>query len=226
MITKEKARMLVTTKVCGRPDWLPPEDEIIIVDKTTIERAWGWVFFHTSKKWLETGDIQYAIAGNAPILVEKATGILITIGTARRIEYYLEYYEQWGNLDGADNYKPPVSRDELMARYAIGERNFPETELSDADLSGIKLDGANFESFSWFDSANFSGASLRGTSFRECNLKCADFSNADLTGAIFELAAIESIKATGAVVEGIKVTGATFYGCNLVDGDELPSWEN
>ncbi|MBW8833364.1 MAG: pentapeptide repeat-containing protein, partial [Burkholderiales bacterium] len=33
---------------------------------------------------------------------------------------------------------------------------------------------------------------MRGTSFQECNVKCADFSNADLTDAVFELAAIES----------------------------------
>lgn len=89
----------------------------------------------------------------------------------------------------------------------------------------MQLDGANFEKHSWFHSANFSGASLRGTSFRECNVKCVDFSNADLTGAIFELAAIESIRATGAVLNGVKVNGATFYGCELADGDELPSWE-
>lgn len=124
-----------------------------------------------------------------------------------------------------EDYRPPESRAELEQRYAAGERYFPDTELSDADLSGIVLDGADFEKHSWFFDANFSGASLRGTSFRECNVKCADFSNADLTGAIFELAAIESIKATGALLDGVKVKGATFYGCELADGDELPSWE-
>lgn len=124
-----------------------------------------------------------------------------------------------------DHYRPPGSRAELERRYAAGERCFPHTELSDADLSGIVLDGADFEKHSWFFDANFSGASLRDTSFRECNVKCADFSNADLTGASFELAAIESIKATGALVGGVRVEGATFYGCELVDGDELPSWE-
>jgi uncharacterized protein YjbI with pentapeptide repeats len=124
-----------------------------------------------------------------------------------------------------EEYQPPETREELERRYAAGERCFPETELSDADLSWVKLDGADFEKHSWFSDANFSGASLRGTSFRECNLKCADFTNADLTGAIFELAAIESIKAKGAVLEGVKVKGATFYGCELAEGDELPSWE-
>ena len=124
-----------------------------------------------------------------------------------------------------DDYRPPTSRTELEARYAAGERSFPETELSGADLSGIVLDGADFGRQSWFADATFTGASLRGTSFRECNVKCADFSNADLTGATFELAAIESITAAGALLDGVKVKGATFYGCELGDDDELPSWE-
>ena len=123
------------------------------------------------------------------------------------------------------DYRPPASREELERRYAAGERCFPNTELSDADLSGIKLDGADFEKHSWFFDANFSGASLRGTSFRECNLKCVNFSNADLTSAVFELAAVESIKTNGAILDGIKVKGASFYGCELSEGDALPSWE-
>lgn len=123
------------------------------------------------------------------------------------------------------DYRPPQSRDELERRYAAGERKFPDTELSDTDLSGIRLDDADFEKHSWFFNANLSGASLRGTSFRECNVKCADFLNADLSGANFELAAIESIKTDGAVLKEVKVEGATFYGCELTADDELPSWK-
>ena len=128
-------------------------------------------------------------------------------------------------LNPLKDYQAPTSRAELEMRYAGGERCFPGTELSGADLSGAVLDGADFERHSWFADANFSGASLRGTSFRECNVKCANFSNADLTEANFELAAIESIKATGATRCGVKVSGASFYGCELAEGEELPSWE-
>lgn len=127
--------------------------------------------------------------------------------------------------DRPEDYRPAESRAELEKRYAAGERCFPQTDLSDADLSGMQLDGADFAKHSWFHSANFSGASLRGTSFRECNVKCTDFSNADLTDAIFEFAAIESIRTTGAILNGVKAKGATFYGCELPDGEELPSWE-
>jgi len=125
--------------------------------------------------------------------------------------------------EGQENYRPPESREELERRYAAGERNFPDTELSGTDFSRVNLDGANFEKHSWFFDANFAGASLRGTSFRECNLKCANFENADLTGAIFELAAIESINLKGAVLVGVKVGGATSYGFTLREADELPT---
>jgi hypothetical protein len=100
MITEEQARELVSKQVCCRQDWLPPDDEIIIIDEATIEKPWGWVFFFSSKKWMETNDTKYAIAGNAPIIVEKATGKLITTGTARETEYYIENYERTGNPHG------------------------------------------------------------------------------------------------------------------------------
>ena len=77
--------------------------------------------------------------------------------------------------DRPENYRSPESRKELEERYASGERTFPNTDLSGADLSGIKRDGAAFERHSWFFDSSFLGAS--------------------------------------------------FYGCELAEGDELPSWE-
>jgi Immunity protein 35 len=97
MVTHEQARALVAATVCVRPEWLPPEDEIILLDESTIERPWGWVFFHTSRKWAETQDIRYALAGNAPLMVERTTGRLLQTGTAMPIEHYIERYERTGN---------------------------------------------------------------------------------------------------------------------------------
>ena len=124
--------------------------------------------------------------------------------------------------DRPTNYKPPESREELLRRYASGERSFPDTELSDADLSGVTLDDASFEKWSWFSSTNFEGASLRGTSFRECNVKWASFRDADLTGASFELAAVEATDFLGATLKGVSFVGATCYGYTIKDGDQFP----
>jgi len=127
-----------------------------------------------------------------------------------------------GMADRTTDYGPPESREELLRRYASGERNFPDSELSDADVAGVTLDGASFERWSWFSSSNFEGASLRGTSFRECNVKCASFRQADLTGPSFELAAVEAADFDGAVLEGVSFVGATCYGYTLRDGDQFP----
>lgn len=120
------------------------------------------------------------------------------------------------------NYLPPTTVEDLLRRYAVGERTFPETDLSESDLSGVTLDDAIFEPSSWFFDSNFEGASLRGVSFRECNVKCANFRHADLTGASFERAAIEAVNCEGALLDGVPYTGATCYGITLTDDDQFP----
>lgn len=96
MISKEEARRLVVEYI-GRPDWLPQEDDWIVLDEATIEKPWGWVFFHSSKMWRETGEIKYAVAGNAPLIVERESGRVIITGTARTAEHYIENYERNGS---------------------------------------------------------------------------------------------------------------------------------
>jgi hypothetical protein len=97
MLTREQARELVAREVCGP---FGNDDELIFIDEHTIERAWGWMFFYTSRKWHETGDVMHAVAGNAPILVERESGRLITTGTARSPEHYLQNYERCGDPHG------------------------------------------------------------------------------------------------------------------------------
>jgi hypothetical protein len=38
-------------------------------------------------------------------------------------------------------YVPPDSTQELLRRYASGERRFPNVDLSDGDFSGVTLEG-------------------------------------------------------------------------------------
>jgi hypothetical protein len=99
MITRDEARQLVVEHV-GRPEWLEPEDDWIVVDEATIEKPWGCVFFHTSRLWRETGDIRHAVAGNAPLIVEREGGRILQTGTAYGVEHYLANYERHGNPHG------------------------------------------------------------------------------------------------------------------------------
>jgi hypothetical protein len=68
-------------------------DSLVIIDSDTIEKEKYFVFFYTSKKYLETDDYSFAVGGNAPIIVDKITGEKFETGTAEPIEYYLEKYE-------------------------------------------------------------------------------------------------------------------------------------
>ena len=104
-ITKEQAKELVKAWICV---WRRPDNEIIIVDESTIEKPWGWVFFYTSKKHKETKGMPYAIAGNAPMIVERSSGRLIPTGTAHPINYYIENYERTGNSSGLPTFKNVV----------------------------------------------------------------------------------------------------------------------
>src|SRR6267143_2148787 len=116
------------------------------------------------------------------------------------------------------NYEPPSSAEELIRRYAQGERYFGHSDLPDrTNLTGVQLEGSNLER-SWFHSANFSRANLRGVNFSECNVKCVDFSDADLEGANFAGAAVESLLLDGANLKGVNFAGASAYGYELREG--------
>jgi hypothetical protein len=100
MLKKQDARAVALGKVSALTEALSPDDEIVILDDATIEREWGWVFFYTSKRWQETKDIRYALAGNAPIIINKSTGKLFETGTAYPVEHYIQAYERTGSPHG------------------------------------------------------------------------------------------------------------------------------
>lgn len=61
----------------------------------TIEKSYGWVFFYNTRRFLETGEFLARLGGNAPILIEKATGTVYVMGTAHPVQYYLDDYERF-----------------------------------------------------------------------------------------------------------------------------------
>jgi Immunity protein 35 len=65
-----------------------------LLEEQTLERPCGWIFFCTSRRFLETGDYRDALAGNAPFIVDRDDGSVHTTGTGRPIEHYVAEYEQ------------------------------------------------------------------------------------------------------------------------------------
>lgn len=55
----------------------------------------GWYFCYQAKEFLETGDFSARLAGNGPFLIDRDSGELVVLGTARPLEEYLnDYVEQ------------------------------------------------------------------------------------------------------------------------------------
>jgi hypothetical protein len=91
MLTFEQAKERITKLI--NELGAQADDEWVVVPEDTIERKWGWVFGYQSSRYLETGKISYALAGNAPYIVNKYTGEIKATGTALPLEQYLKEYE-------------------------------------------------------------------------------------------------------------------------------------
>jgi uncharacterized protein YjbI with pentapeptide repeats len=120
-------------------------------------------------------------------------------------------------------YRPPQSAEELLRRYAEGERFFAGADLDQTtyDLRGVTLEGADLSRS--FILADFRGANLRGVKFEEANIKTCDFREADLEGASFRGACLEATAFKGAELRGSDFTGATCYSFPFSEG-EKPDW--
>lgn len=75
------------------------QESITLVLTEPREESFGWIFFYDSKEFLETGDFSKAVAGNAPVIIDRTTGELTETGTAHSIEYYIEQYKANVRLD-------------------------------------------------------------------------------------------------------------------------------
>ncbi len=73
------------------------KNDFVIVEEATLEEDFGWVIFYDSRLHHERGLFRYAIAGNAPLIVERNTGRILETGTAYPIEYYLTAYRLTGD---------------------------------------------------------------------------------------------------------------------------------
>ena len=67
-------------------------EELVVCDKQMIETKFSWIFFNQSKKFIETDETKYRLAGNGPIVVIKLDGRVIHHGSAESIESIIEKY--------------------------------------------------------------------------------------------------------------------------------------
>ena len=79
------------------PGYVNPNIKLLILSNKTEEYEFGWVFYYNSAKYIESGDINHALGGNAPLIVNMKNGELIETGTAHDSSYYVDNYIKTGN---------------------------------------------------------------------------------------------------------------------------------
>ena len=96
MITRNEAESIATEHVASMSDVCVKDGfYLALTSEATLEYDFGWVFFYDS-----TDPDQTPIAGNAPFIVERESGDLVTTGTADSIEHYIHNYRTTGDPHG------------------------------------------------------------------------------------------------------------------------------
>jgi uncharacterized protein YjbI with pentapeptide repeats len=132
---------------------------------------------------------------------------------------------------------------ELLARYAVGERDFSGFNLNNADLSGADLYEANLNGADLIGAnlngadligANLIGANLNGADLCEANLtvanlydanlcdaklSCANLNGANLCEANLNSANLSGANLSSAYLRGADLGGANLSGANLIGAD-------
>ncbi len=127
------------------------------------------------------------------------------------------------------DYQPPKTAQELIQRYALGERTFSDVDFCERDSHGNypNFDGAQLTNIVFHDSficASFRRACLRNA-ISHCNMKGSDFAEADVRNSSFVGCAVDGTIFDRAKLEGIVFTGAFYQGCELKKG-EYPEHED
>jgi hypothetical protein len=89
MLTEMQAMEIVSGKL---KDMNTGGDPLIVIEKFTIRKAYGWVFFYNTIKFLETGENR--LAGNGPVIVNKYDGSVSFFGAAKPVHEVIEEYEK------------------------------------------------------------------------------------------------------------------------------------
>lgn len=124
---------------------------------------------------------------------------------------------------------------DFLARYAAGEREFTNINLSETDLSGVNLTLANLHhaELIWsnlkganlyhinLSRAKLRHANLSGVTLRSSNLQGADFLNANLKGADLSWSNLNGANLTGADLTDANFNNAILERVILPDGTLL-----
>jgi hypothetical protein len=90
VIDKREAQLKVLAYLKTRSKW----HELALQEDSTLETEFGWVFFYNSVEFVRTGDMHFALGGNAPFIIDRSSGELTVTGTALPLDHYIEQYRR------------------------------------------------------------------------------------------------------------------------------------
>jgi hypothetical protein len=109
MLTRNEAVDVVVRALEERSKGRPLGDPYVLCDAGAIEREFGWAFFYTSKKYLDTRDPQYQLFGNGPIIVNRRSGAIEFFGTSMAPLDIIADYERRERKRGHQNRKGAIT---------------------------------------------------------------------------------------------------------------------
>ena len=92
MISYAQAKEIVIEELAG----LERESgtRLVLLEEQTRTESFGWVFFYNSAEFVRSGDVRHALAGNAPLIVDRADGRIESAGSAVSVDDYIVEYEK------------------------------------------------------------------------------------------------------------------------------------
>src|SRR5882757_5970607 len=91
MLRKSEALELVSKQLEQKSS---DDVRYVVVEESTIEKPFGWIFFYQSKEFLETGIFMHRLAGNGPVFVNRMTAEIDFFGSIPPLDVILADYEK------------------------------------------------------------------------------------------------------------------------------------
>jgi|HubBroStandDraft_6_1064221.scaffolds.fasta_scaffold37601_3 hypothetical protein len=88
-ITKDQALEIARKTIAT----LKPGTDLVILEDKTVEKDFGWVFFYTTKKYLQTHNRSDLLPGNSPLVVERSDASTHLLSTSLPPNKAIEEYE-------------------------------------------------------------------------------------------------------------------------------------
>jgi len=81
--------------------WMPPSEDVVVIDASTCEFDVGWVFYYQSAAYMASGDVNDSLAGNAPLFVPRDGGPPQVVGYHRPLAEAMDAYRYGGDANAA-----------------------------------------------------------------------------------------------------------------------------